>query len=111
MEMGESKIYPFKLFNARMYEDMANRGPFGAMILPFDLYMMDEFMYYFGVDGWARDYPLDEENRGNVEDRWMRQMGTLKLSHGITRDAFSCEDCHGGDPLFDPDSLRFGGGY
>jgi len=143
MEMGESKIYPFKLFNARMYEDMANRGPFGAMILPFDyavysgegdprkametavanimvkrmyelpfdLYMMDEFMYYFGVDGWARDYPLDEENRGNVEDRWMRQMGTLKLSHGITRDAFSCEDCHGGDPLFDSGSLRFGGGY
>ncbi len=34
--MGESKIYPFKLFNARMYEDMTNQGPFGAMILPFD---------------------------------------------------------------------------
>ena len=33
---GESKIYPFKLFNAYMYEDMANQGPFGAMILPFD---------------------------------------------------------------------------
>jgi hypothetical protein len=36
MAMGESKIYPFKLFNARMYEHMANEGPFGAMILPFD---------------------------------------------------------------------------
>ncbi len=34
--MGTSKIYPFKLFNARMYEDMNNQGPFGAMILPFD---------------------------------------------------------------------------
>ncbi len=34
--MGESKIYPFKLFNAYMYEDMSNQGPFGAMILPFD---------------------------------------------------------------------------
>jgi len=33
---GESKIYPFKLFNARMYEDMSNSGPYGAMILPFD---------------------------------------------------------------------------
>lgn len=33
---GESKIYPFKLFNAYMYEDMSNQGPFGAMILPFD---------------------------------------------------------------------------
>jgi hypothetical protein len=35
-DMGESKIYPFKLFNAYMYEDMGNEGPFGAMILPFD---------------------------------------------------------------------------
>ncbi len=34
--MGQSKIYPFKLFNAYMYEDMSNQGPFGAMILPFD---------------------------------------------------------------------------
>lgn len=34
--MGDSKIYPFKLFNAYMYEDMGNEGPFGAMILPFD---------------------------------------------------------------------------
>ena len=36
MRKGESKIYPFKLFNAYMYEDMSNQGPFGAMILPFD---------------------------------------------------------------------------
>ncbi len=36
MQSGESKIYPFKLFNAMMYEDMNNQGPFGAMILPFD---------------------------------------------------------------------------
>jgi len=34
--LGTSKIYPFKLFNARMFEDMNNQGPFGAMILPFD---------------------------------------------------------------------------
>jgi hypothetical protein len=36
MTDGESRIYPFKPFNAMMYEDMANQGPFGAMILPFD---------------------------------------------------------------------------
>jgi len=35
-QQGTSKIYPFKLFNARMFEDMNNQGPFGAMILPFD---------------------------------------------------------------------------
>jgi len=36
MRRAPSKIYPFKMFNARMYEDLGNRGPFGAMILPFD---------------------------------------------------------------------------
>jgi hypothetical protein len=36
MTAGQSRIYPFKLFNARMFEDMKNQGPFGAMILPFD---------------------------------------------------------------------------
>jgi hypothetical protein len=36
MRKQPSKIYPFKMFNARMYEDMGNQGPFGAMILPFD---------------------------------------------------------------------------
>ncbi|MBF0563407.1 MAG: nitrite reductase [Alphaproteobacteria bacterium] len=36
MNRGKSKLYPFKLFNARMYEDMSNQGPFGGMILPFD---------------------------------------------------------------------------
>jgi hypothetical protein len=36
MNDGESRIYPFKPFNAMMFEDMNNQGPFGAMILPFD---------------------------------------------------------------------------
>ena len=36
MASGRSRIYPFKVFNALMYEDMSNQGPFGAMILPFD---------------------------------------------------------------------------
>ena len=36
MNDGESRIYPFKPFNAMMFEDMDNQGPFGAMILPFD---------------------------------------------------------------------------
>jgi hypothetical protein len=35
-QQGHSKIYPFHMFNAIMYEDMNNQGPFGAMILPFD---------------------------------------------------------------------------
>ena len=36
MNRAPSRIYPFKMFNAFMYEDMGNQGPFGAMILPFD---------------------------------------------------------------------------
>jgi hypothetical protein len=140
MQAGHSKIYPFKLFNARMYEDMANQGPFGAMILPFDysvyatgrpkqaveqalantmvkrmyelpfdLYMMDEFMAYFGVDGWTKAYPLKERNRANVEDHWMRQMGTLKLSHGIRREGFACETCHSEPSLLDRAALKLPG--
>ena len=124
--MGESKIYPFKLFNARMYEDMNNQGPFGAMIMPFDytvyyetgdayaamekavenpmvkrmyqtpfkLYMMDEFMRYFGVGEWTTKYPLKEENRDALEGHWMRQMGTLMINHAITREGHACDACH-----------------
>lgn len=123
---GHSKIYPFKLFNARMYEDMNNQGPFGAMILPFDYktyyetgdayasmraavdhtivrrmyqapfkaYMMDEFMRYFGVGEWTASYPLDEGNEDAIEGHWMRQMGTLMINHGITRDGRTCVECH-----------------
>ncbi len=127
MNDGESRIYPFKLFNALMYEDLNNQGPFGAMILPFDyatyyktgdarravkqavrdpilirmyqtpfkLYMMDEFMAYFGVtDGWRTDYPLVDGELRQVEPRWMRQMGTLMVNHGIQRAGRTCQECH-----------------
>jgi hypothetical protein len=140
MDDGESRIYPFKLFNALMYEDMGNQGPFGAMILPFDyptyyetgetreavaaalrdpilvrmyqtpfkLYMMDEFMAYFGVaGGWKTDYPLvDGELRG-VEAHWMRQMGSLKISHGIQRAGRTCEECHAPDGILDYRALGY----
>jgi len=132
MLAGESRIYPFKLFNALMYEDMANQGPFGAMILPFDyatyyetgepraavkaalrdpilvrmyqtpfkLYMMDEFMAYFGVTGgWNTDYPLVDGELRHVEPRWMRQMGSLMFNHGIQRDGRACQECHASDGI------------
>ncbi|MBO8085339.1 multiheme c-type cytochrome [Marichromatium sp. AB31] len=143
MEGGKSRIYPFKLFNAMMYEDTANQGPFGAMILPFDyatyyatgdsraavvqalrdpivqrmyqtpfkVYMMDEFMAYFGVlDGWTANYPLDETGRlgPQVEPHWMRQMGTLMVNHGIQREAHGCADCHAPDGIMDFRALGYG---
>jgi hypothetical protein len=133
MNKGESKIYPFKLFNAMMYEDMGNQGPFGAMILPFDYptyyesgdplmsviqavsdpivkrmyqmpfkeYMMDEFMYYFGVDGWTPEYPLQNGELVNVQPNWMRQMGTLMINHGINKDGRECEECHTSNGILD----------
>ncbi len=130
MNQGESRIYPFKLFNAMMYEDMSNQGPFGAMILPFDyasyyetgdaqasvkkaisdqivqrmyqepfkLYMMDEFMSYFGItDGWKTVYPLVDGKLKNVEPHWMRQMGTLMVNHGIQGKGRDCIECHSPD--------------
>ena len=140
MNDGESRIYPFKLFNAMMYEDMGNQGPFGAMILPFDyatyyesgdpraavktalrdpiivrmyqtpfkLYMMDEFMAYFGVtEGWRTDYPLVDGTLRNVEPHWMRQMGTLMVNHGIQRDGRDCVECHASDGIMDFRALGY----
>jgi hypothetical protein len=137
---GESRIYPFKLFNAYMYEDMNNLGPFGGMILPFDYpsyyeigdsknsvlqavknpiikrmyqypfkeYMMDEFMYYFGVNGWDTTYPIGDDGKlHNVEKRWMRQMGTLMVNHGITEDARQCEECHRANGLLNFKALGY----
>jgi hypothetical protein len=140
MNQGKSKIYPFKLFNALMYEDMGNQGPFGAMILPFDyptyyetgkaresvkiaiqnpiikrmyetpfkLYMMDEFMYYFGVEeGWKTNYPLVDNKLVNVEPHWMRQMGTLMVNHGIEKNGRQCEECHRTNGIMDFELLGY----
>jgi hypothetical protein len=140
MNEGESRIYPFKIFNAMMYEDMGNQGPFGAMILPFDyatyyetgdsaaaviqsikdpivvrmyqtpfkLYMMDEFMSYFGVtQGWDARYPLVDGKLVNVEPHWMRQMGSLMINHGIKKDAWQCVDCHAPNGIMDYAGLGY----
>ncbi|MCK5719244.1 MAG: hypothetical protein KAH84_04755, partial [Thiomargarita sp.] len=134
MNQGKSRIYPFKLFNAIMYEDMGNQGPFGAMILPFDypsyyetgdtiesvkialknpivkrmyetpfkLYMMDEFMSYFGIlEGWKTNYPLVDDKLVNVEAHWMRQMGTLMVNHGIEKTGRQCDECHTTNGIMD----------
>lgn len=139
MNMAESKIYPFKMFNAMMYEDMGNQGPYGAMILPFDYnvyyetgkpknavmkaiqnpivkrmyempfkaYMMDEFMAYFGVPTWNTDFPMKDGKLRNVEPKWMRQMGTLMVNHGITREAHECATCHTENGIMDFEALGY----
>jgi len=140
MNQGKSRIYPFKLFNAIMYEDMGNQGPFGAMILPFDyptyyetgntiesvktaiqnpivkrmyetpfkLYMMDEFMSYFGIlEGWKTNYPLIDDKLVNVEPHWMRQMGTLMVNHGIEKTGRQCDECHTTNGIMDFELLGY----
>lgn len=139
MDRYPSKIYPFKVFNAYMYEDLGNQGPFGAMILPFDYatyyetgntykamevavsnpmvkrmyqapfkyYMMDEFMKYFGVGVWNPTYPLDPQYRNNIQPRWMRQMGTLMVNHGIQKEGRKCQECHSPSGIMDFKALGY----
>ena len=118
---GVSKIAPFKRFNARMFEDMGNQGPFGGMMLPFDYNVYYETgkpresalkamrdpivqeMYGVAFKKYMMDafmhYMGIEKGwtipfKGEIEPRWMRQDATLMLNHSITRDALPCTACH-----------------
>jgi len=120
-KMGTSKIAPFKRFNAKMYEDMGNQGPFGGMLLPFDynVYyetgdpqasvrraMQDpliELMYgrvfkAYMMNDFMKYMGIDKgwtiPFTGKIEGKWMRQDATLMLNHSITKDAMQCESCH-----------------
>ena len=120
-KMGKSKIAPFKRFNAKMYEDMGNQGPFGGMLLPFDYNVYYEtgdpkaavrkaaedplikMMYgrvfkMYMMDDFMHYMGIDKgwtiPFSGNIEARWMRQDATLMVNHSITRDALKCEACH-----------------
>jgi len=118
---GASKIAPFKRFNARMFEDMDNQGPFGGMLLPFDYNVYYETgkpreavlkamadpiiqeMYGVVFKAYMMDafmnYMGIEKGwtipfKGRLEPRWMRQDATLMLNHSITKDAVQCRACH-----------------
>ncbi|MBU0509987.1 nitrite reductase [bacterium] len=120
-QMGTSRIYPFKRFNAQMFEDMNNQGPFGGMLLPFDYNV-----YYETGDPKAAvlkavEHPLIQDMYGpvfkaymmdkfmaymavdgwntsfdpnKIEPRWMRQDATLMINHGIQKQGRSCNACH-----------------
>jgi hypothetical protein len=119
--MGKSKISPFKRFNAKMYEDLANQGPFGGMLLPFDYNVyyetgdpkaavakaMDDPIIKMMYGTIFKKYMMDDfmyymgiekgwtiPFAGKIEGKWMRQDATLMLNHSITKDAMKCESCH-----------------
>jgi hypothetical protein len=119
--MGKSKIAPFKRFNAKMYEDLGNQGPFGGMLLPFDYNVYYEtgkpkdavlkavsdpiiqMMYgpvfkaymmdaFMHYMGIGKGWTIPFS--GKIEAKWMRQDATLMLNHSITKDAMKCQSCH-----------------
>ena len=118
---GKSKLAPFKRFNAKMYEDMGNQGPFGGMLMPFDynvyyeqgkpreavLKALDDpiikMMYgpmfkvymmdaFMHYMGIAKGWTIPFS--GKLEGRWMRQDATLMLNHSIQKQGLACESCH-----------------
>jgi hypothetical protein len=118
---GKSKISPFKRFNAKMFEDMGNQGPFGGMLLPFDyntyyetgnpkaavMKAMDDPIIKMMYGSVFKAYMMDAFMNymgiekgwtipfsGRIEGKWMRQDATLMLNHSITKDAMKCESCH-----------------
>jgi hypothetical protein len=118
---GKSKIAPFKRFNAKMYEDMANQGPFGGMLLPFDYNVyyetgnpqasvrkaMEDPIIQMMYGTIFKTYMMDDFMKymgiekgwtipfsGRIEAKWMRQDATLMLNHSITKEAMQCESCH-----------------
>jgi hypothetical protein len=118
---GVSKIAPFKRFNARMFEDMGNQGPFGGMLLPFDYNVYYEtgkprdavlkamadpiiqemygtvFKRYM-MDDFMHFMGIEKgwtiPFKGDLQPKWMRQDATLMLNHSITKDALQCSACH-----------------
>lgn len=120
-KQGKSRITPFKRFNAKMYEDMGNQGPFGGMLLPFDyntyyetgkpedavkkavsdplIQMMYGRMFkwymmdkFMNLMGIEKGWSIPFSQK--MEGKWMRQDATLMVNHSITKKAMQCEECH-----------------
>ncbi|MBF0142204.1 MAG: nitrite reductase [Magnetococcales bacterium] len=85
MRQGKSKITPFKIFNAIMYEDMSNQGPFGAMILPFDYPTYYETGDSLGAMRKALEHPIVKRMyqlpfKGYMMDEFMSYFGVAGWS-------------------------------
>ena len=131
---GESKIWPFKRFQAVMFEDLNNQGPFGGMLLPFDYKVYYETgdpvasvqaaaespimqKMYGGLFKW---YMMDQFMEYMVVDGWdtnfsmdriasspMRNEATLMINHAISKDGRGCSECHSAEGILDFDELGY----
>ena len=133
-DMGTSKITPFKRFQAVMYEDLNNQGPYGGMLLPFDY-----VTYYTTGDPVAsvaaaaqspimrkmygamfKWYLMDDFMKYMAVDGWdthfdiqnvaptpMRNEATLMINHAIQRSGRTCNECHSANGILDFDALGY----
>jgi hypothetical protein len=125
---GTSKIWPFKRFQAVMYEDLNNQGPYGGMILPIDyeVYyttgdpvaavrtavespimqkMYGPLFKLYLMDRFMRYMAIDGWNTDFSMDRIapvsMRNEGELMVNHAVQRAGRSCDDCHSNTGILD----------
>ena len=133
-QMGTSKIWPFKRFQAVMYEDLNNQGPYGGMILP-----IDYEVYYTTGDAVAAvetavNSPIMQKMYGRLfkmylmdrfmaymrVDGWdtafdmkriapaaMRNEGELMVNHAIRAEGRTCSECHSESGILDFDALGY----
>jgi len=133
-QQGTSKIWPFKRFQAVMYEDLNNQGPYGGMILP-----IDYEVYYTTGDAVAAveravQSPIMQKMYGTLfklylmdrfmtymrVDGWntnfsmeriapvaMRNEGELMVNHAIRADGRTCNECHAESGILDFEALGY----
>jgi hypothetical protein len=131
---GQSRITPFKRFQAVMYEDLNNQGPWGGMILPVDYYtyyttgdpvasvkaatdrpimkMMYGAMFkYYLMDRFMAYMGIDGWNTDfdmkRIAPSAMRNEGNLMVNHGISSTGRTCVECHSPTGILDFNALGY----
>jgi len=129
-----SKIWPFKRFQAIMYEDLHNQGPYGGMILPIDynvyygtgdavaavktalerpiMRMMYQPMFkYYLMDRFMAYMAVPGWDMNfdinAIAPREMRNEGNLMINHAIQKTGRSCAECHSPEGILDFDFLGY----
>ena len=131
---GKSKIAPFKRFQAVMYEDLNNQGPYGGMILPVDYEtyyttgnpvaavktaverpiiqkMYGPMFKYYLMDRFMAYMGIDGWNTNFDMERIapspMRNEGNLMINHGIQNSGRTCSECHSSEGILDFKALGY----
>ena len=116
-----SKITPFKSFQAKIFQDQNNQGPFGGMILPVDyrIYfqegdckkatlatmsnqimktMYSPLMKFTLMNRFMAYMKIDGWRINFDSDRivamTMRNEANLMINHGVSRSGPACNECH-----------------